>query len=46
MKDERLHIRISSELKDQLKKLAEKDHRTVADYVKNMIKIEIEKDSK
>jgi predicted DNA-binding protein len=46
MKDERLHIRISSELKDQLKKLAEKDHRTVADYVKNMIKIEIEKESK
>ena len=46
MKDERLHIRISRELKVQLKKLAEKDHRTVADYVKNMIKIEIEKESK
>ena len=46
MGDERLHIRISSELKVQLKKLAEKDHRTVADYVKNLIKIEIEKESK
>ena len=46
MGDERLHIRISPELKDQLKKLAEKDHRTVADYVKNLIKIEIERESK
>ena len=45
MTDERLHIRISPELKDQLKKLAEKDHRTVADYVKTMIKKEIEKGS-
>ena len=44
MGDERLHIRISSELKDQLKKLAEKDHRSVADYVKNLIKIETEKE--
>ena len=46
MKDERLHIRISPELKDQLKKIAEKDHRPVADYVKNFIKREIEKESK
>ena len=46
MKDDRLHIRISRELKVQLKKLAEKDHRTVADYVKNLIKIEIERESK
>ena len=46
MGDERLHIRISPELKDQLKKLAEEDHRSVSDYVKNLIKIEIERESK
>ena len=46
MGDERLHIRISPELKDQLKKLAEKDHRTVADYIKTLIKREIEKESR
>ena len=45
MMDERLHIRISPELKDQLRKLAEKDHRSVADYVKTLIKREIEKEN-
>ena len=46
MMDERLHIRISPELKDQLRKLAEKDHRTVGDYIKTLIKREIEKESR
>ena len=46
MKDERLHIRINKELKEQIKQMADKNHRTVADYVKNLIKIDVEKESK
>ena len=44
MKDERLHIRINKELKDQIKQMADKNHRTVADYVKSLIKIDIERE--
>ena len=43
MKTERLQIRISPELKQQLQRLAEAEGRTVSNYVEQLIKRELEK---
>lgn len=45
-KDERLQIRITPELKAQLRKLADADGRTVSNYVEKLIKDAIEKRTK
>ena len=42
-KTERLQIRISPELKQQLQRLAEAEGRTVSNYVEQLIKRELEK---
>ena len=42
-KTERLQIRITPELKEQLHKLAEAENRTISNYIENMIKKEIDK---
>lgn len=42
-KTERLQIRISPELKQQLQRLAEAEGRTVSNYVEMLIRREIEK---
>lgn len=42
-KTERLQIRISPELKEQLQALADAENRTVSNYIENLIKQEIEK---
>lgn len=43
MKDTYLHIRISSELKKQAQELATKDGRTLANWLEQLIRKEIEK---
>lgn len=43
-KTERLQIRISPELKQQLQRLAEAEGRTVSNYVEQLIKRELEKE--
>lgn len=43
MKDTRLNIRISSELKKQAQELAAKDGRTLANWLEQLIRKEIEK---
>jgi predicted DNA-binding protein len=43
MKDTHLHIRISTELKEQAQGLAEADGRTLANWIEQLIKKEIEK---
>ena len=43
VKTERLQIRISPELKQQLQRLAEAEGRTVSNYVEMLIRREIEK---
>ena len=45
MKTERLQIRLTLELKAQLKKLADADGRNVSNYVENLIRREIENKS-
>lgn len=45
MKTERLQIRLTTELKEQLKKLADADGRNVSNYVENLIRKEIENKS-
>lgn len=42
-KTERLHIRITPELKEQLQKLADAENRTISNYVENMIIRELKK---
>ena len=42
-KTERLQIRISPELKEQLQAMADAENRTISNYIENLIKIEIEK---
>ena len=42
-KTERLQIRISPELKQQLQRLAEAEGRTVSNYVEQLIKRELDK---
>lgn len=41
-KTERLQIRITPELKEQLQRLADRDGRTVSNYVEQLIKRELE----
>lgn len=43
MKSERLQVRLTPELKQQLQRLAEAEGRTVSNYVEQLIKREIEK---
>lgn len=43
MKTERLQIRISPELKQQLQRLAEAENRTVSNYIEHLIRAEIER---
>ena len=40
-KSERIYIRLTPELKEQLQKAAEEEHRTVSNYVEYLIKREI-----
>ena len=42
-KTERLQVRLTPELKQQLQRLAEAEGRTVSNYVEQLIKREIEK---
>lgn len=45
-KTERLYIRISPELKEKLQELAEKEHRTLSNYIESILIKEIEKENK
>lgn len=45
-KTERLYIRIDEDLKKKLQELAEKEHRTLSNYVESILIREIEKDKK
>ena len=45
-KTERLFIRIDGDLKKQLQEQAEKEHRTLSNYVESILIREIEKDKK
>ena len=45
-KTERLQIRISPDLKEQLQRLAEAENRTVSNYVEQLIRAAIEGKSK
>ena len=40
-KTERLQIRITPEMKEQLQELAEAENRTVSNYIENLIKREL-----
>ena len=42
-KTERIYIRITPELKEQLQELADAENRTVSNYIENLIKEQIEK---
>ena len=42
-KTDRLHIRISPDLKAKLQALADAENRSISNYVENLIKKEIEK---
>jgi predicted DNA-binding protein len=42
-KTDRIQIRISPELKEQLQKLAEAENRTVSNYIENLIIRELNK---
>lgn len=42
-KDIRLSIRISTEERDLIKKVAEKENRTVSNYVINLVRADLEK---
>ncbi len=43
MKSERLQIRVTPELKEQLQELAKADGRTVSNYIEHLIKQQLEK---
>lgn len=43
-KTERLYVRISLELKEKLQKQAEKEHRTLSNYIESILIKEIEKE--
>ena len=45
-KTERLFIRIDGDLKKQLQEQAEKEHRTLSNYIESILIKEIEKDNK
>lgn len=42
-KTERLQIRISPELKQQLQRLAEAENRTVSNYIENLIREKLQR---
>lgn len=42
-KTDRIQIRISPELKEQLQKLAEAENRTISNYIENLIIRELKK---
>lgn len=44
-KTDRIYIRISPELKEQLQKLAEAENRTVSNYIENLIIRELKKET-
>lgn len=46
MKTERLHLRISPELKEKLQAAAEAENRTVSNYVENLLKEAVKEKSK
>ena len=43
MKSERIYIRLTPELKDQLQRAAESEHRTVSNYIEYLVKQELQK---
>ena len=45
-KDARLHIRIDEDLKEELRKRADKENRNLSNYVLTTLKKEVEKDKK
>lgn len=45
-KTERLYIRISPELKEKLQELAEKEHRTLSNYIESVLIKEVEKEKR
>jgi predicted DNA-binding protein len=45
-KTERLFLRITLELKEKLQKKAEKEHRTLSNYIESILIKEIEKEEK
>lgn len=45
-KTERLFLRITPELKEKLQKKAEKEHRTLSNYIESILIKEIEKEEK
>lgn len=44
-KTERLEIRLTPELKEQLQAAAEAQNRTITNYVENLIKLALEKEA-
>lgn len=44
-KTERLEIRLTLELKEQLQAAAEAENRTITNYVENLIKLALEKEA-
>lgn len=45
-KTERLQLRVSSEMKEQLEKLAAADNRSVTNYIEQLVRREIERQAK
>lgn len=44
MKTERIYIRVSTELKEQLQQVAEKENRTITNYIEHLIKQALKKE--
>lgn len=44
-KTERLEIRLTPELKEQIQAAAEAENRTITNYVENLIKLALEKEA-
>ena len=45
-KTERLQLRVSSEMKEQLEKLAAADGRSVTNYIEQLVRREVERQAK
>ena len=45
-KSEIIRLRITPELKKQIQKLAESENRTMSNYIENLIKLAVQKDTK
>ena len=45
-KTELIHLRVSTELKEQLKTAAESENRTVTNYIENLVKQALKKQKK